>query len=55
MVFVTHAYKHSFECGIHHTTEEIQVKMMCDDPHLCQFIPIQAYIIMIKNEKERQK
>ena len=40
--FVMQALKRSSDCGIHHTLEVRQVKMVCDVPHLCQFIPVQA-------------
>ena len=34
--------KVSVKCGIRHAFEITQVKMVCDIPHLFQFIPVQA-------------
>ena len=35
----------STECGTHHMPETIKVKLTCDIPHFCQFIPIQAWLL----------
>ena len=42
----THALTHSIKCGIHHMPEASQTKVMCDVPHLCQFIPIEASVLL---------
>ena len=45
VIVLMHIITYSTDCGIHHTPEKRQVKLMCDGPHLCQFIPIQAKIL----------
>ena len=40
----THTLKCSIKCGIHHTPEARDSKLVCDVPHLCQFIPIKTCI-----------
>ena len=45
MIFVTQVLKRSVDSRIHRTLEGREVKMACNVPHLCQFIPIQARYI----------
>ena len=40
--FVTHAQRLSIKRRIHNKSEAIQVKMTCNVPHPCEFIPVQA-------------
>ena len=45
----------SIKCGIHHTPEENQLKMTCNIPPQCKFIPIQAWINKTKSLVARLK
>ena len=53
---VRHVKEPSIVCQICHTPKARQVKMVCNFPHLCQFIPVHAcniidFTFKVNNEK----